>query len=162
MRSELTMRPFGEMSSPSSPTKHSGNTIVPRAIERAARSLRQRGRDTTTASRQFDWRNDNASQDYSRTDRRSLARRCCAGSRIRFRARLSWRLGLGSRWLERRPEPLYQHRRQQLLSAAVGSDPPRHAPAHRQRLRLHLLIDNALRQMETPIASAVGAFLALT
>src|SRR5713226_1367825 len=56
IRSELTMRPFGEMSSPSSPTKHSGNTIVPRAIERAATSLRHTGRDTTTASRQLDWR----------------------------------------------------------------------------------------------------------
>jgi hypothetical protein len=33
----------------------------------------------------------------------------------------------------------------QLLSAAVGSDPSRHAPAHRERLRLHLLIDNPLR-----------------
>src|SRR5439155_17126709 len=55
-----------------SPTKHSGNTIVPRAIERAATSLRHTGRDTTMASRQLDWRNDNASQDYPRIDRRSF------------------------------------------------------------------------------------------
>src|ERR1039458_7391821 len=55
MRAELSPRPPPKCHPPLRPTKQSGNTKVPRAIERTAKSIRQTGRDATTASRQH-WR----------------------------------------------------------------------------------------------------------
>src|ERR1700730_6802615 len=135
--------------------------IFPERVNaRRSRSDKQAG--TQQRHSATHWRKDNASQGYSWTGPRSCPRRCCPGSRIRFRAWLSWRrLGssrrLGPRLRLRRP--LYQHRRQRLLSAADGPDPAPPAPAHGQRLRLRrLLIGHEQPTMETLIALAIGVF----